>query len=245
MSRHIIFIHGIGDASFSIAKGFEEGVSAELRHSDVKVHTFFWRALVSRRENELSKVLCRYSAGALALRLNIRDAVETYLIARLKRLMIGYFGDALFYLSSNGQRVRSALKSEILAILKNDRSAEFSIVAHSLGSVIAFDLLCDSRFQALMSRRRIVIKNFFTVGSPLALFRLRADGRVKEKVRVPIRGIWINIYDRRDIVGSGLSRFFPQCRDFEVKVHGANVLTAHLKYFEDADILSEILKKEV
>ena len=241
MPKHIVFIHGIGGKSLDVAKSFEKNISAEIVHNDVKFHSFLWKQLVSKKEDRLNKILGKFpKLGYLAFNINLKEFIETYLVVRLRRFLINYLGDAVYYLSENSKKVKSQLEKTLFDIAKSDKVAEIILVSHSLGSVIAFDTLTDRNFQKRMRKNKLAITHFFTVGSPLALFLLRADTQIN--VTVPIEEKWINLYDRRDIIASKLHPFFKQCQDFEVKVENANAVTAHLKYFNDTDVLNQILR---
>ncbi len=237
----ILFIHGIGDSAAEAAEIFEKNIKNETVHDGVEVYKFFWKNLISKKEDTLKKKIGKFpKKELLPFNFNLKESIETYLIIQLRRHLIGYFGDAVFYLSESSKKVISQLESAILEIAKKDKSAKVSIVAHSLGSVIAFDALSDKKFQRKMKKKRLSIENLFTVGSPLALFLLRSETSATE--HLPITGKWINIYDKRDIIASPLSPFFGQCRDVQIKLQGSSPLTAHLNYFSDALVLNEILR---
>jgi hypothetical protein len=226
MSTHIVFIHGIGNPSFDVAKKFEKNISAEILHTDTQLHSFFWKQLVSEKEAKLSKILGKFPrAEFLSFNINLKEFIETYLIVRLRQMLINYFGDAVYYLSKNSGKVKSQLEKELFGIAKKDKNARIILVSHSLGSVIAFDVLTS---------------HFFTVGSPLALFLLRTDTKIE--MQVPVKEKWVNLYDKRDIIASQLHPFFRQCQDVEVKVENANAVTAHTNYFNDSEVLNQILK---
>ncbi len=237
----IIFIHGIGDAALKSAEAFEKNIKKETVHMGVEVHKFFWKNLISKREGQLKKKLGHFpKKELLSFNFNLKESIETYLIVQLRRHLIGYFGDAVFYLSESSKKVTSQLENAILEIAKEDNKAKISIVAHSLGSVIAFDVLSDKKFQMKMKKNLLSIENLFTVGSPLALFLLRSEADHKQKLE--ITGEWQNIYDKRDIIASPLSQFFDKCKDFQVKIQDSNPLTAHLNYFNDPIVLNKILR---
>ncbi len=239
--KHIVFIHGIGDASFKVAESFVQNMSAETAHMGVEIHTFFWKGLISKKEERLKRIISKFPKRALlSLDFNIKETIETYLVIKLKGMLINYFGDAVFYMSDNSKKVKALLEKVLFDIAKADSSAEISLVAHSLGSVIAFDLLADRKFQKRM-KRRLTIKHFFTVGSPLPLFLLRDTHSIKRVL--PITGSWRNIYDDRDIVASKLAPFFPQCSDSKVRVQGANSFNVHLRYFSDPAVIDVILRE--
>jgi len=226
---------GVGDSSARVISDFETNINSEIVHMDLQLHIFRWKNLIVKEEEKLKKKLGKFPTRRILFNLNLKEDIETYLIVKLKQTLISYFGDAVYYLSENSQRVIKQLYDELEHISKKDKKAEISLVSHSLGSVIAYDLLTTKKFQ-----RKIAIENFVTVGSPLALFMLRTT--IKDDATIPISGKWLNIYDSRDLIASQLSPFFKQCKDIEVKVEGANALTVHQSYFKDAKVLNSIMR---
>lgn len=238
--KHIVFVHGIGDLSFKMAATFKRNMAAELTHTDIRLHTFLWKDLVSEHEEALKNKVARVTHKRFPISINIRDSFEQYIITRLRGLVIGYFGDAVSYLSETGELVRSNLEDELVRIAISDPQARISIVAHSLGSVITFDLLTSESFQRRMRKRGMKLDYLFTIGSPLALFVLRDPERIHKDL--PIREQWINIYDNRDLVSSPLHGLYKQARDVHIRVQSANAVNSHIKYFDDPEVLNEILR---
>lgn len=107
------------------------------------------------------------------------------------------------------------------------------IVAHSLGSVVAVDVLkklpSDLRVEALI-----------TIGSPLgAIKEFRSNHDLKEFPYDRVRA-WVNVFEPRDVVtaGRGVASHFPQAIDVPVTLpdwflpgltgeHGANFYCVH------------------
>lgn len=120
----------------------------------------------------------------------------------------------------NNEGVRGAVLRCILDQLPVRR--EIILIGHSLGSVIAIDLL-DHLPEKLHVRR------FITAGSPAnspSLYR----GRERLLKKFPYARVddWTNIFNHRDIVtsGRGLASVFPGAQDFALNaagflVHGA------------------------
>lgn len=136
-------------------------------------------------------------------------------LAFLRQFVLNYFGDPISYVPKGYQYIRihkrlyddfNELHKEIQS-RQNDERAFVTVVAHSLGSVIASDLIYDM-FNKLNGKDwppQACLANFFTFGSPLALYMLR-EGVDENNFSSPItmqdqEGLWINIYDRQDILG--------------------------------------------
>ncbi len=167
----ILFIHGIGDSALKSAEAFEKNIKNETVHMGVEVQTVLWKSLISKREGQLKKKLGRFSGKEiLSFSFNLKEGIETYLIMQLRRYLIGYFGDAVFYLSESSKKVTSQLESTILETAKEDKNAKISIVAHSLGSVIAFDVLSDKKFQWKMKKKKAFHRKHFYGRLPACAF---------------------------------------------------------------------------
>ena len=109
------------------------------------------------------------------------------------------------------------------------------IVAHSLGSVIAFDYLFGFRKYKLSPK--VKIDALITLGSPVPLF-IASMGFPESKITLPknIRR-WINIIDPDD----GIARFCkPHFKKIKVKDIGVNTgwnpINAHTKYFSSKKV---------
>ena len=100
--------------------------------------------------------------------------------------------DVYQYLKNSG--IRETIDNGVCAALSAD--VETVVVAHSLGTVVAYNLL---RQQGQNLRLRCV--DFITVGSPLAIGRIRSTLRVLAPIRCPscVRR-WFNALDQRDVV---------------------------------------------
>jgi hypothetical protein len=122
-----------------------------------------------------------------------------------KVMMRQRFKDAEAYRASADRR--HAILHRILRELPD--SGELVIVAHSLGSVVAADLIYHLPEQL---RLRMLV----TLGSPLALRPLREHlNRRENRFPFEIIGPWINVAGTGDLVTGfrGISSFFPEALD--------------------------------
>jgi hypothetical protein len=115
---------------------------------------------------------------------------------------------------------RSAAQRAVLDQLP--KSGSIILIAHSLGSVIAVDLLTklypDLKVDLLL-----------TIGSPLAIKRLGDPGFEAEFPYDRVGG-WVNLYDPGDIVtvGCGVRRRFPAACDITVETGQSHSAAAYL-----------------
>lgn len=140
-------------------------------------------------------------AASRALRLNtVRSALDAltgarYLRGVLDRALIGSLKQMVGYLTD--ESVRRAARGRLAARISSDTRV---VVAHSLGSVVAYETLCDPALNGEWDIRMLV-----TLGSPLGMRALVLDrldpapegGRAvwPKSVRA-----WTNIADDTDIV---------------------------------------------
>lgn len=132
-------------------------------------------------------------------------------------------GDFAKYLVS--RNVRAAVKEKAKEQLRPLVGGEYriSVIAHSWGTVVAYDSLLD--LQAELPGLRVA--NLITLGSPLWAMRRLLDDRSGRKPGQV--ATWVNVHARGDVVGSWLSSGFRVDKEFEVPHFGS--AGAHSSYF--------------
>ena len=103
------------------------------------------------------------------------------------------------------EHIRHAVWNRIIAGLQGVQ--EVVIVGHSLGSVIAVDVI--SRLPA-----SITVRGLITVACPLSVPELRRESKLMATEEgFPFRRVrqWINVYEPRDLVANrgGISQYYP------------------------------------
>jgi pimeloyl-ACP methyl ester carboxylesterase len=147
---------------------------------------------------------------------------------------ISQFADILYY-QAHGGGIRRALREQIL---KSEEPVV--LLGHSLGGIIAFDLLTDSVKDEAMDRVKLLV----TVGSQVPLF-YELDVLAKLRYRkTPRAGFpswpWVNVYDKRDMLAYGGAQLFPgRCTDVPVNT-GAPFWPAHNAYWDTAKFYQEL-----
>jgi len=152
--------------------------------------------------------------------------------------------DFLLYLDSDhGQKIRNRLKGEILE-LASKHPEGIALVAHSLGSVIAYDVLAE----AVCDKNPLPVKQLVTFGSPLAwTFDLR-DAEEKDERRFTSIGAtkWTNFFYKEDYVP--LHRPLPASK-FSTVVNqeltlpqGNSQFGSHTAYWKDESFAAEVKK---
>lgn len=164
------------------------------------------------------------------------------------------------YIKDKGNRVGGQMN--ILREIHNDMKNIFSwedlgedsslknnsiIVAHSLGSVIAFDYIMGFRKEYSLSnlKKHITLNSFITMGSPIPIFTT-AMGHPDSDLRLPdFVKKWINILSVRDGIARYIQPFFRNIpiQEYEVST-GFFPIQAHTGYWKD-DLTAEIIALEV
>jgi hypothetical protein len=166
--------------------------------------------------------------------------------------IIGYLDEGVER-SVHGQ-MGQALEQLIARAGTQGGKMPLTILSHSLGTVISSDYVYDQ-----VKRRRgegkagfhekAVLENFFTVGSPLALFSLKY-GR-PDAFQSPIsvespRGRWVNIRDMNDPIGmplKTLNEAYGRVVLKDARVHAGFYLVSHQRYFRGGGALKIIGRK--
>ncbi len=108
--------------------------------------------------------------------------------------------------TSTAAQIRAGFKEKILQIFENGNPCY--IVAHSLGTIYAFDvineLIADDRFFNRNSRLNWPVQGFVTLGSPLGISMFKKSRKKVTPLGDGTKWLrWLNYWDRNDPVVSG------------------------------------------
>jgi len=121
------------------------------------------------------------------------------------------------------------------------------IVAHSLGSVIAFDYVMGFRkpFAIHNLNKKIRVNSFITMGSPIPIFTASMGHPDSDLVLPFFVNKWVNILSPRDGIARRMQPFFRNIpiQEYEVST-GFLPLNAHTGYWND-DLTAEIIALEI
>lgn len=152
--------------------------------------------------------------------------------------------DFVLYLdSTHGEKVRSRLRKRIIDV-SNETKNGIILLAHSLGSVIAYDTLAES----VLSQEALPVKKLITFGSPLDwTFNLRNSESKPESAFKSIGNIpWHNFYYKEDYVSLHKPlpvEQFPNVKNFELLLpKSSNKAKSHCAYWTDSNFANEIKK---
>lgn len=274
---NVIVIHGIGNLRVANA-AFSQPLQQRIRNhfgnfdpAAIEFHEVNWSDIGDAEETDLIEnkhVLPDASLPGAASYWPLNHAIGevldsvTNISEQARRFLLLSVGDVLIYLTKpGGEQIRQRLIDKIVAVREKlvreqpRRQHYVSIVAHSLGSVVAYDVcaLFGTRYRDAVAG--LGLSSFFTLGSPLALFTLMQYGGAAPHYaqrgvfldRPDGSGQWINFYDQQDPIAFPLRDVYPPLigvpgRDYVIRDRRVQTGTfhAHLNYFNNDTIAREI-----
>jgi len=131
----------------------------------------------------------------------VPDELTNMVLEKTLRDLAFYFENKVFVKSHDNETmlVRDALQRELRLIIKNHKDKDILLIGHSMGSIIAYDVLNEFQF----SDPNIKIKYFVTIGSPMGIppvsEKMKAFYQTKLLI-IPtnITKGWINFSDEKD-----------------------------------------------
>jgi len=241
-AQTVVIIHGVGNqvAGYSLPMqarlrlqmgevGFREVLWSDLG-------TFLMRSAASasrvnpefrRAEEEWQAEISREEARISTMRspdLDRAQLQQEYAAAR------GYVGPILQYeFLSPAERGR--IQARLREVLDAAGSGRTYIVAHSLGSLIAFDVLHGWEGHTTPPK----VDSFYTLGSPLNRSMFRGhNGR--PVTAPPGVSTWTNVYSPWDLIGSALAAAYTGVGDRKVET-SIGPITAHRAYWTHPDVI--------
>ncbi|MCD6116010.1 hypothetical protein J7K93_03255 [bacterium] len=129
------------------------------------------------------------------LTINFSDITDILIKHLFKDLNVYYSPE-----SADDNGVREKIQNRLFDVLYKNRKKKIMLIAHSMGSIIAYDVLFKK--QDILN-----IDTFVTIGSPLGIpvimEKIKKEHRLRNSVKtlpIPesIKGQWINLYDPED-----------------------------------------------
>ena len=129
------------------------------------------------------------------------ESIVDFIIHHFFRDLEIYYNDYCVIRSKADCHARTMICSELTNVLKKHRNEKIMLIAHSMGSIIAYDVLT-------LDASDVPIDTFVTIGSPLGLPIIKSR-IVAERKKYPsqkgilktpenIRSHWYNLADLRD-----------------------------------------------
>jgi len=162
---------------------------------------------VEEKPGELRQILADYVSAQLDniflnedLTINYQSIVD-FIIHHFFRDLETYYNNDCVIPSKADCHAKAMICSELAKVLKKHRTEKIMLIAHSMGSIIAYDVLT-------MDASDVPIDTLVTIGSPLGLpiiksrivAERRQDPSQKGILKTPenIRSHWHNLADLRD-----------------------------------------------
>jgi hypothetical protein len=244
-TRHtIFFIHGMGDNE--PRKGFEK-LWAEIRQAygrkrgatradfDARYEAGFvdWHEITKGAELELYRECFRGTDPQ-----ELKPTSLLHPVASARTFMTFFLGDVVAYVAENDNHIRRAVWAAMRPRLRS--GGPYSIVAHSLGSVIAFDFLFNlyeegklfwpvEDPEADIADLQQRMHGLFTMGSPIGLFMMRRGDlwgvdvpavsrqAMFTNLKIPLPRAdqaWLYFWDKDVVIAYPLEQLFARNADY-------------------------------
>ena len=264
----VVVVHGICDKRTSQQKGFSKELRANV-FPDIGEDSPYWREAIWEKVTEEADDKMQ---DIVLMLVSAYNKTEYWMEAELKKKRTAFgrfgvrvrwfFGSVARWLSVNkltqtldllldmplymgnprGDRVREVVFKEI-AKAKEETPAGVILVGHSLGSVIAYDVVREN----LKSTTPLPIKALVTFGSPLDwITKLRvAEGDLVGK-KFPIGDVcWYNYFDPKDpvcMMRDLSEEMFQKFEENSATPSGLYGVAAHTAYWKDSKIANTVRK---
>lgn len=228
----VFFVHGVATRDVKYADTLKtlirEQCLARKQPAPYSYSSFWGNALsdVSRMWHQIHQSLHEFKAENPQ-----SDLQEIFRYQAFREGLFSEFvGDMFTYLNQQrGYEIRKLIAQQLIAFIKeHPQETDLHIVAHSLGSVILWDVLFSNRFQAKdpalyirslihgfdsSQNRKVRLKSITTMGSPILFFNtmLGIDpatvSAFAQKQENPLR--WLNVLHASDIIAYPLKASLP------------------------------------
>lgn len=263
----VVVVHGIsdkkGDQQKDFSKALAEKVLPDQAMREKYWHEALWEPInnalddkiqdvvlqlvntydktVYWRDAELAKAKSKLRKAWVWLWWGVCWFVEWLLANKITRALDLILDLPMYLGNPKGEKIRAVVKSTIQKA-RAVTPEGIVLVGHSLGSVIAYDVLCESLAE---KGEHFPIKAFVTMGSPLAwVTDLRiADGELPDSV-IRLKSVpWVNFYDEEDPVS--LKDGLPTSRFADVQnepaiCSGKKYIGAHTVYWQRDEVAKKI-----
>lgn len=217
MTKHILFfIHGMGES-------YSENQYDVLWTGIAKAYCEQCQVPIDIFNNQFERVFINWQSVTSDAEITIFDAAFPQLevtqknlpfsdvmhpIRGIRKFITFFMGDVAAYVSENDNNIRSTVWQQMEPYVS--KGLPYSIIAHSLGSIIVFDYLFNLfeennlflpqseglEYQSELSLNKISqlgvnFRHLFTLGSPIGLFLLRKgdlwkDGKKFNSIKNPV-----------------------------------------------------------
>lgn len=187
----IFLIHGVGTRNADYAKNLIANIKSAMTIQGIELdfYSAFWGDLFNNKKNQTQRFIESDAEKALASHENIFDFLKQDIYRykdRRYEFINDFLGDFLIYHNSErGKKIRQAIIRQFFDFIKDHlKDQEVHFIAHSLGSLILWDLLFSKECSIvddhiIIDFRREVQKlslfSITTLGSPLLVLKQFLD----------------------------------------------------------------------
>jgi hypothetical protein len=205
MTHYLLFVHGIGRQQPGFSNGLMDRLNAAYRTNVAKTSRLDFDPLIS--EEAYWDDITQVDQEPLRVQLCYEGLSQYWPSNLVRRYVLDYITDEISYSKhAYAPRKYKAITGRVDAAVKRlnelaksagDTPGSLTVIAHSLGSLIASDALYDMMHEGRFPEN-LVFENFLTMGSPMALHALRLGVDEFDKPVRPRR--WINFMYPQDFM---------------------------------------------
>ncbi|MBD2570176.1 hypothetical protein [Anabaena lutea] len=186
----VFFIHGVSTKKSTYAEALIKNIKKEVRKTKVETSLYFyssyWGNLFNHKKHQLIDYIDKDYSRACKQHPEYKswqDDIYRYRCRR-KELISNFLGDFLIYQNpKRGQLIRKRIFEEFNQFIQDHpKETQIHFIAHSLGSLILWDILFsdiisndDSVLQFRDKLHRLDLVSITTLGSPLLFLKEMLD----------------------------------------------------------------------
>jgi hypothetical protein len=268
---HVMIVHGIGTPLPGYSEPLVKGITARFNRylqqaqkssedfsKNLVVREVIWDGVLAANQEKLALRLRKGFTDHKAKGFrSVLSGVFSFVTKPLLKLRTDFaaesISDILGYKNPDAypqihKCLADAVETFVDLTMNPDDKQHLSIICHSLGTVISSDFIYDRQKKFGRVHENFHFNNFFTCGSPIALFALEYGIEV---FRSPVLveapgGQWINILDLDDPVAyplKNLNDAYDQAVNMDYEVNTGGFGASHTRYFENVLVQDKIAEK--
>lgn len=230
----IFFIHGVAEAKVKFARPLEHLIKEDLLQRGINppyFHSGFYADILNNK-GKISNFIHQDLQLAKQENPNINPQ-DIFRGQEIREEFISDFvGDAFTYLNpERGAKIRESIAGHLEEfILHHPEEKELHIIAHSMGTVILWDILFSQKFNhddaaykiRYLIKKEVQLKSIFTLGSPILLFNMILDIKPEQindfslDYQQPLQ--WTNIIHSSDLIAYPISSSLRLTNDSKLSV---------------------------
>ena len=257
----VFFIHGVATRDVKYSHSLVEGIKKEFNQENKKL-PFFYSSFWGHVLNDFNKIwnYIDEDLNSLEKKYSV-SSKDSFRYRQFREGLISEFtGDMFTYMNEKqGFEVRKLIADQLTKFLEQyPDEKEIHIVAHSLGTVILWDILFSDKFKegdpAFLIREKISgrgvedsneqasLASITTMGSPILFFNamlgINAED-IERKIQsyTPKTIKWVNIVHASDVIS------YPLSASLNLQKGRTNLIFRDFFIYKDANLLETAARK--